>query len=53
MTLEELAVQWRADTGVVPYELWIALTDEERGRLQSLTQTAAQRMVATPRSKTP
>jgi hypothetical protein len=45
VTHEELAVHWRAETGVIPYGLWLALTDEERGRINTLTQTAARRMV--------
>jgi hypothetical protein len=47
--LERLAVMWRAITGVVPYRVWIALPDESRRRLASLTQTAAQLELDPPR----
>ncbi len=43
--LEAMAIHWRADTGIVPYRLWVALTVEARGRLAVMTQTKAQRMV--------
>jgi hypothetical protein len=55
--LEHLAIQWRAETGIVPYGLWCALTDEARERMAVMSQTRAQRMLRgepdPPRTTTP
>ncbi len=54
---EQLAVEQRAETGIVPYVLWHALTEEARGRLQTMTQAMALRRLAgepePPRTTTP
>jgi len=38
---EHLAIKLRAETGVVPYGLWIAMTSKARIRLASMTSAMA------------
>jgi hypothetical protein len=40
---ERLAIETRAETGVVPYGLWIALTDKSRDKLAIMTLAMARR----------
>jgi len=38
---EQLAIELRAEAGVVPYGLWVALTDKGRGKLSGMTMVMA------------
>lgn len=42
---EHLAIELRAETGVVPYGLWIALTDKGREKLAVMSLAMAQRIL--------
>jgi hypothetical protein len=50
---ERLAIQWRAETGIVPYSVWVALSDDARCRVGRMTHDAAALILATPRTTTP
>ena len=39
------AVSWRATDGLVPYDVWVKLTTEERIRVGQLRQSAAQQLL--------
>jgi len=41
---ERLAVEMRAETGVVPYGLWVVLTDKARAKLSGMTMAMARWM---------
>jgi hypothetical protein len=43
---EHLAIELRAEAGIVPYGLWAALTDGSRGKISRMSQAKAQRMLA-------
>lgn len=54
--LEDLALRQRADTGIVLYRLWAALTPESRLRIGRITQDAARLILGPPvrtRASTP
>jgi hypothetical protein len=42
---ERLAIETRAETGVVPYGLWIVLTDKSRDKLAVMTLAMARRIL--------
>lgn len=44
--VESMALHWRAETGLIPYRIWVSLTDAAKRRLESLSQTGAQRRIA-------
>jgi hypothetical protein len=50
---ECLAIEQRAETGVVPYGLWAALTDEARGKLARMSQAKARRALASENTNKP
>jgi hypothetical protein len=41
---ERFAVEQRAESGVVPYGLWVALTSESRSKLEHMSQATARRV---------
>ena len=48
---EGLAIELRAEIGIVPYGLWVALTDGGRGNLSRMSQAKAQRIRASKNSQ--
>lgn len=43
---ERLAIEMRAETGVVPYGLWVVLTDKARAKLSGMTMVMARWLCA-------
>lgn len=49
---EQLSIELRAKTGVIPYGLWAALTDKARCKLAVTTRTKARQLLAGKRTPT-
>jgi len=43
--IEEEAVRWRAEHGLVPQFVWLRLNEDEQARVKAMNQAAARRVL--------